>query len=263
MPDCYRKAAGSFMKKEIEAAGYELAKAESTHIAAAIGSGVHAMMAELFKQKMSFGQMFPEDAYAAREKKFRENLDATTVGWDQITPHLDTARAQMLAICRAFMPIAELTQPVNVEDELEYLISPLGGDAQPILLTGHRDVRDSRDELHDHKTGSELPLCFPQLGGYTLLSEYNGQRISNVRVNFAPRLPLSKLHECEARSIRLDRDVCVDEAWSGLKAVQLFYNEWLETKEPSSFPANNKSRLCGKKYCTSWGTGWCRVGCVE
>lgn len=263
LSDCYRRGAIGFMKKDIEDAGYELAEQGSTHIAAIIGTSTHSLMAELFKQKMSYGQMDVEEAYAAREKTFNEEIDKGSVGWDGITPHIDTARKQMIAICKAFMPIAELSTPVNVEDELTWNVNPLGGDAQAIQLIGHRDMRDIRDEIHDHKTGEEFPNCFAQLGGYSMLSIWNGQRVSAARVNFAPRLPLSKLHECEARSIRLDIDECMDAAWSSLRTLQQFYNDWLETKDPWRFPANPKSYLCSKKYCRAYNTNWCKIGAVE
>ena len=93
-----------------------------------------------------------------------------------------------------------------------------------------------------------------------MLSEFHGQRVSAIQIDYAPVLPMSKLHECEVNSVWLDIDVCMDEAWSRLRTIQQMYNDFLETKEPSVFSANAKSRLCGEKYCDAFDTGWCKVG---
>lgn len=249
------------MRKVLEKQGHELAEARSS-IAAAIGTGTHALVAELFKQKMSYGQMDVADALAVRDAKFVEEIEKGII-WDETTKHIDVARAQLEALGRAFLPVAELTDPINVEDELSFFYSPLGEQAIPIKLIGHRDVRDRRNEIHDHKTGNSFPACHAQLGGYAMLSMSNDQEVSAVRVNYAPRLPMSRLHECKVRSVRLDLDVCMQAAWTTMREIQLQYERFLETGDSWSIPANAYSQSCTPKYCSAFCTSWCQEGISE
>lgn len=256
--DCPRSNILRFIRREAESEGYELAPSTPS-AAAAIGTGAHAVMAELFRQKMGFGQMNFIDAIATGEEKMLNEVAKGAI-WDATTPHVETAKKQLKALCNAFLPIAELIDPVAVEDELEHLISPLGREAVPIRLIGHRDVKDSRHEIHDHKTGEELPPCYPQLGGYGLLSLYRGEEVSALRINFAPRLPVSRLHDCKARSVRLDLQECLNAAWSTLLEIQRHYMRWLETKDSHVIPPNSYSQSCTEKYCVAYNTEWCKVG---
>ncbi len=259
--DCPRSNAVRFIPNEIEAAGHVLAPTRNS-IAVAIGNGVHGMMAELFKQKMGLGRMMLNSAFEAREKTFEESLLGELI-WDATTPHIDAAKAQLKALCGAFLPLAEFIQPVAVEDELSWDVSPLGHEAVPIKLVGHRDVKDNRNEIHDHKTGSEFPSCWAQGGCYAILSMYHGEEVSAFRVNYAPRLPVGKLHEIQIRSVRLPLDECIAAAWNTLRDIQLHYMRWLETKDPWSFPPNPYSQCCNERYCSVFNSTFCKVGsCV-
>ena len=250
------------LSKTVQDQGHVLAET-SNSIAAAQGTSLHAMMAELFKQKLGYGQMNLADAFAVREQSFMEEVSKGVI-WDATTPHIETAKAQVLAMARALLPIAEMTDPLNVEDELVHDISPLGNEAVPIRLVGHRDLRDRRFEIHDHKTGTEFPACYAQLGAYAMLTLYKEQEVSAVRVNYAPRLPMSRLHETQVRSLRLDVDDCMKAAWSTLLEIQTHYMRWLESGSPWSFPANPYSQTCTPKYCKAYGTGtWCTIGAIQ
>lgn len=257
------------IRKTVAKQGHVLAEKRNS-IAAAQGTALHAMMAEVFKQKLGYGQINLEDAFAAREKAFTEEICKASesdegIIWDATTRHFDTAKAQLLAMCRALLPIAELTNPLNVEDELSWDISPLGAEAVPIRLIGHRDLRDTRYELHDHKTGLEFPPCHAQMGGYAILTLYNGQECSGVRVNYTPRLPMSRLHETQAltRSLRFNMETCMQAAWAKLKQIQTDYMRWLESGSPSAIPTNAYSQSCTKTYCEAFDSSWCGEGKIS
>lgn len=256
--DCPRQAAARFMRREVEAAGHELPPGKSS-AAAAIGTAVHSMMSELFKQKLQFGEMDFNDAIRVRSEVLESEIGQGVV-WDATTPHVETAKKQLAALCKAFLPIAELTNPIDYETKREAMVSPLGAQAIPIKLTGTRDVMDTMREIHDHKTGTKFPACFAQLGTYALLAELNDEPVAAVRVNFAPRLGVTKLDQIQARSIRFPLDECRESAWAVLKEIQRHYEAWLETRDPWAFPANPYSMRCTEKYCTAWGTSWCKVG---
>jgi len=261
--DCPRGNAVRFMRRQIEKDGHTLAETQPS-VAAAMGTAVHAMVAELFKQKMQFGECDVDEAFDNRETGFIEEI-SKGCEWDATTNNVDVAKLQLKSLCRAFLPVVSVVDPVAVEDEMEYLVSPLGGEAVPILLIGHRDVKDKHNEIHDHKTTSskEIPKCHAQLGGYALLSMYNGEEVSGVRVNAAPRLPKSRVHECAVRSVRFDLAECLAAAWNTLREIQTQYMTYLEKGDEHVFPANQYSQSCTPKYCSAYNSTWCKVGCCE
>ena len=257
--DCPRRGFARMFRKNLEKQGYEFAPGRRS-IATAIGDGVHAMMADLFKQKISYGTMSVAQAQAAREAKFLESINDGEIIYDETTRSVDQAKRQMMAICEAFMPIAQMTDMVAVEDELEAVVSPLGDFAIPVRLRGHRDGKDARNEIHDHKTGKEISAYHSQMGGYALLSQLRDEEVAGVRVNFAPRLPVSRLHETAARSFRYPLDECVTAAWQTIRTIQQEFEHYLESGEEWAFPANPQSQSCTEKYCLAYGTKWCKVG---
>jgi hypothetical protein len=253
--------AARLFRKEITDEGHELNPGGAS-AAAAIGTAVHSMMGDLFKQKLELGTMDIEYAMEHCAGSFEEELGKGVI-WDKTTPHIDTAKAQLKALCKAFLPIAELTDPLDYETKREALVSPLGEYAIPIKISGTRDVRDKRFEIHDHKTGAKFPSCHAQLGCYALLAQLNDEEVSAVRVNYAPRLGITKLAEIECRSVRFDLQECISAAWTALAEIQRHHEKWLATKDPWAFPANPMSMRCTQTYCPAFGTSFCKVGKYE
>lgn len=256
--DCPRSAAARLFKNEI--GKYGLAPSQNS-AGAAIGTAVHAMMADLFRQKLETGHMDISRAAENRESQFVNELEKDTI-WDATTPHIETAKKQVRALCRAFLPIAEMTDPLDFETKREAWVNPLGGQSVTVKLTGTRDVMDTNYEIHDHKTGRSFPKAHAQLGGYALLADLNDEEVRAVRINFAPRLGVTKLDDTVARSLRLDIDECRNAAWNTIREIQKHYEDFLSRKDSPewAFPANPYSQICTEKYCSAYGTEWCKVG---
>ena len=259
--DCPRRAAARMFKPELAALGHDIAPARSS-VSASIGTALHSMMADLLRRKQAYGSLTPDDITIAVDgvrPAFESEL-ASEVIWDQTTPHLQTAFKQLRAMAGAFLPIARHVEPLFIEQAFTKLVNPVGGDATPVLLTGHLDVMDVRNEIHDHKTGVKFPSCHAQLGAYAMLAEYNGHEVSNVRVNFVQRLGVTKLDQAEAQTVRLPLEPCMSAAWSTIKQFQLHYLDWVNSREPEAFPANPVSMMCTPKYCPAYGTSFCQLG---
>lgn len=265
--DCSRRAAAKILRDELKER-YGLADSRQS-VGAAIGTTLHALMAELFRTKLSLGWIGQEHINDAMESvwpTFEKEIENGVI-WDAKGPtqHEDIAREQLRNMALAFLPVATYVNPARIEHKYEYLISPLGTQAVPVLLTGHVDVLDTRGEIQDHKTGKEFPAAHAQLGAYAILGRYNDEDINAVRINFVPRKPISKQNEVVARSVRLPLDECIASAWSVIKDFQRHYMEWLESKDrgepdPHAFTANPISYLCTRNICPAFGTHWCGVG---
>jgi hypothetical protein len=262
--DCPRSAAARLFKDELK--GYALAQAHNS-ASASIGNAVHYMMGDLFKQKMEYGSMDIDQAIANAEPKFLESLSSETI-WDPTTPSITTARAQVKSLCRAFLPIAQMITPIEAEVQREHWVNPLGALSIPVKLTGSLDVCDNKFEIHDHKTGKNFPKPHAQLGGYAILREIEDLEVRAVRVNFAPRLGIRSVHEIpdKMRSVRFDLEECKLAAWNVIREIQKHYEDFASRRHANddspewAFPANPYSQICTAKYCSAFGTPWCKVG---
>lgn len=244
--------------------------ADRASVGSAIGTTLHATMAQLFRTKLSVGEVFPYHVDEALDQvwdKFLEEEQKSEEGliWDQTTKDAITAKEQLNWMAQAFLPIVDRTDPQYIEEEFQWLISPLGEQAIPVMLVGHVDIIDSRGEIHDHKTGKDFPSPHAQLGAYAILARFHEKQVTNVRVNYVPRLGPTKVTEIPSRmrSVRLSLEDCVQSAWNTIKEFQRHYMQWLETNDPYSFPANPVSMMCTEKYCPAWGSSFCRLGKIE
>lgn len=260
--DCPRRAAAKFLYKEI-ANDYGLATSHNT-IGSTIGTVLHKYMAEMFRTKLRLGYLADAHIHTALEQiwpEFEKATEKETI-WDKSGPtrHTEDARVQLQNMARAFMPLAQYIEPAKIEYEFKHKVSPLGNEAVPIILVGTMDLKDTRNGIHDWKTGKDFPNFHYQGGAYTILNRLHEEDVSSLTVNFVPRKPVSKQHEVACRSVRLNVEECVAAAWSMLREVQRHHIQWLESKDSWSFPANPQGYLCASSYCTAFGTNWCKVG---
>lgn len=245
--------------------GYEIRPGHPS-AAAAIGTTLHAGVAELLRLKMATGELTRWDVERATAKAGERFLDETKDGvlWDKTTPHSETALKQIEAMMHALTPLAHRIQATEIEHPLEHWFSPLGKLAIPVKVTGTIDARDIRRWLHDHKTGANLPVAHAQAGGYTALCRENGLTVDGFVLNFVKRVGVTKLNDQPAPvTIILDPDECLSAFWNTLKDLQRQYEAFEKTKDPWEFPANPMSRSCTPNYCNAHGTPWCKVGGSE
>lgn len=235
-------------------------------VGAAIGTTLHAVVAELMRTKLIQGELFAKDIELALEKVWPSFLKEAgdDCVWDKTTPREYTAREQLRAMAAGFLPALHYISPFKIEQEYKFKISPLGDQAIPILLTGHLDLLDTRYVIHDWKTGKSFPAPHLQMGGYAILlalcEEINAK---GIRINFVPRLGITKVDEIPAgyQSESFDVEVCKRAAWTTLKEIQRHYMQWLESGgDPDEIPADNTTYLCTPNHCSAIGTPFCKIG---
>lgn len=261
--DCPRRGAARTFRKAITERGFELAPGLPS-IGSVIGTSLHKGAAHILRTKKetgTFDRNTISDAIELCDTHISSELaKETAINWDKTTTRQDSALKQLRAMFEAYIPFFDRIEPMIIEQRFEHKISPLGGDAPVILLSGELDVMDVHGEITDHKTGASFPSPHAQLGAYSILLKLNELMVNNVRVNWVPRKGIKSLDDIQCVSRRLDIDQCEQYAWRVLKQIQSDYINFLETGDPWSFAANPTSQMCTPKYCSAHTSGWCKVG---
>lgn len=260
--DCRRSGAANIHYRAIREGGHELGTRRPGG-AEAVGTGLHAVMHEVLRHRQMFGQCTREDVTAAIENAkiaLKEELKNGFLA-DKTTPREEVALMQVEALAEKFLPFAQQINPRLVEIKHEYLVSPLGSQAIPVLLSGTIDYLDIFGEIGDWKTGKNFPAAHAQMGAYLILLQYLGYDVNNLRIIWGSRVGYTVLHKIEVRAIRFDPEECINAAWATIKQIQIDYENWLQSGgDPWAFGTNNKSQTCTPNYCIAYGTSWCKVG---
>lgn len=257
-PDCPRRAAAKQFRQEITDAGFELRTLEPT-VGAAVGTAVHAAAATALRRKrdepdFEVDDQVLQDAVGEAVAGFRAEVGTGAV-WDETTPNLRKAEAQITRLVRVYLieVVRTVEQPLLIEAPFEAKVAPR------FMLTGHVDLFTRGGVLRDIKTGA-LPRPYQaQLGGYSLLLRSNGHQPEALQVDFIKRAPLSKSQDPPVSEV-YDRHDSECAAAGTIAAIQRDIERFRETEDPWSFPANPMSLMCSPKYCPAHGTEWCRMG---
>jgi hypothetical protein len=262
--DCGRRWASRHLADEISAAGYRLRTGLSSHVGAAVGTGVHAAAAYSLHVRLQSGGSLGRDADAEEQGilAFRDRAAAEMVDWDGTTPDSNTAEAQIRRMSRAWRRSeAAESNPLQVEERLEAEFAPgwrVSG--QLDLLAGDPD-----QIVRDTKTGTRRRANGVQYGAYGMIWRAWGYRPKGVIEDYLQRVALAK-EQPPVQSHPIDIVLAQREAFEVLEAVRTATAEFERRlanpngRPPEgAFRPNPASALCSARFCPAWGTEFCRA----
>jgi len=260
-PDCPRRWAARTIGKEIEAAGFELARYMPPSIGASVGTATHGGAAFIMTEKMKSGQLGNQ---TEAEQKALEDFDTaakTGVLWDEATPNLNDAQKQVVRMVKVFRnTIAEQIHPIAVERRLEARVG------EGFVLSGQSDMQTLEPgRIRDLKTGRFPRSHYAQLGAYSILARtaHPEHPTSEVCVDFIQRVAIAK-PQPETKTEFYDQAVAEQAAVNTIRHMQADITEFRRRVEEGDAPpehtflANPGSMLCSKKWCPAHSTSFCR-----
>lgn len=262
--DCARRGAARLFRDLIQAAGYELRQLEH-HIGASVGTGVHTTAATSLKVKLETGEIAPEDDAIAAGIADLNHQIADGVIWDQTTSNKNDAQQQMVRMGKTYRAkVAPKIDPVAVEERLKAQVS------ERMIISGQKDVLAREpNALRDLKTGKVQGQNMAQYGAYSLIQRSHGYApIDHIYEDFIARSSLRR-PQPDPIETAYDPAFAEQEAAEILRDIERglaeFERRLYEGDLPpeGAFRANPQSMLCSSRYCSAWGTRWCRLGRPE
>jgi hypothetical protein len=263
-PDCPRRAAARLFRREIEAAGFKL-RLLPRSVAAAIGVAVHRAAELTLREKAVSGLLPP--ASVATDIAHQSLGEAIHEGVQYDGPRGAThtakeAEGQTLRMSTAYhRVIAPAVQPIVIEERLEAEIAP------GLILSGQPDiVAREPEQVRDLKTSARsLGYHRGQIGAYSLLARTHGWNIARAAIDFVKRVRVGTMQP-DPESITTDVGLAETAAINVMRHVEQDLATWrfgdpergLRPGDPWSFLSNPSSMLCSERWCSAWGTDFCR-----
>jgi hypothetical protein len=264
-PDCPRRGAARSFKRLIEAAGFKLRQPAGS-IGASVGSAVHRGAETLLTEKAG-GADSPNLSAAqdAAVETLHDRMREDDARMDKETPSQSVAERQVIRMTQAYAAhIVPDVEPLTVEQRL---VARIPWSANNLALSGQSDVLAREpSRLRDLKTGKgRFGSHRPQFGGYSLLGRTHGFPIKEIAEDFVQRCAIDKPQPAP-RTFAYDVQGCEQAAVSVIRHMDLSLHTFLngdparniEPGDPASFPANPSSKLCSERWCSAWGTPFCR-----
>jgi hypothetical protein len=114
-------------------------------------------------------------------------------------------------------------------------------------------------DVRDMKFGKRSAPYEAQLGMYRLMLRSAGRDSKGLFVDWVKRGSL-KTKQQDLVIYEYNPVVAENAAWHLGDHVMRMIEKFKETGDPWSFPANNNSMLCSKKWCHAHGTSFCDMG---
>ncbi len=251
--DCPRRTAAKTLKEELEEAGYKLNTTPNS-IGAIVGTAMHAGIAHSLSEKIKTGILGTiKDAEEMSLSNLSEGLtkDDAEVLLDSITKDVNEAQKQTLGVLRsAHQYILPTIEPKEVERRLEANLSAT------TILTGQIDVIIPNGII-DWKSGTRRRPNGPQYGAYLLLSRTHGIEVEDAMEYYIPRVKSDKTSK-EPELHKYTGSIVENQAIAIATRFEKDVLEFRETKSRFAFMANPNSMLCSPKYCSAFGTNFCK-----
>ncbi len=245
------------MRWQIEKAGYELRRLGSMHVAAPIGTAVHAIGATYSQDRLDGVIRPPKELIDIGMASLREAVrEHDEIQYDQVVRHYGDAQAQVGRMGEALVRYLATLVPFAAESESVIAISDrnrLIGHIDLVALEGAVDLA-----LHDFKTCGRDVAPAAQVGGYSIQKRTEGFNIRKIVVDKIQRVPLTK-PQPEVVPLVLDQGACERYAAATIQRIQDSCTAFEVTQEPESFPMNPIGFHCSEFRCPAWGTQFCRV----
>lgn len=255
--DCPRRWAGSNLADEIADRTGIRPRWLPTAVGAPIGTGVHALGAEMLRRKQSTGEPGPfNEARDAAMAALDEALEAEVV-WDGTAANRNDAQAQVTRMGMVYATqIVPHVAPKMVEERLTASYAKgfaVSGQMDNLVLVGNRHL------IRDTKTGAGKPTGMLSQGGiYSLLAQTHEWPVDGLAVDYIKRSALRQ-GQADAVTYELDRDAAEEAAVTACNIVVASVTEFRRTGEMSAFRPNPSSNLCKAKFCALHSTPLCRA----
>lgn len=259
--DCPRRWAARTIAQELLEAGFKVVKQMKSSIGAKIGTATHAGAAYLIGEKITKGEIGNQSEAEHRSLEEFDQAMREGVIWDDTSPNVKDAQKQLVRMLKVFRyGIADDLQPFAVERRLEAAFD------EDFIVSGQSDLQlINPNSIDDLKTGRHNTRHYAQIGTYSLLARtaYPDIRVDKLRVNFIPRVSLSK-PQPEAIIEEYNQVVAENAAISTLEQIKHTIGEFRGRIEKGDAPpehvflANPSSMLCSEKFCPAWNTNFCR-----
>lgn len=248
-PDCQRRTAARMFPSVIRDWGYQLNPREPS-VGAIVGTATHSAVAHILQAKMDTGELgnITEMEHRGLESLTKEL--SFGVSWDETTPSQNVAQQQVVRQAKAYRATtAQRVIPIAVERRLECKT------AAGNTLSGQIDCMT--DAIRDTKTGRVQRQNIVQYGGYALLVKWGGGQVSRLVEDYIKRVSV-KQDQPAPIEISYNTEFAEILAARVIASVEAEYAEFAQTGDNLVFSANPSSQLCGPKYCTAFGTNFCR-----
>lgn len=252
--DCQRRAATKIFAKEIADAGFPLPN-ERKNIGAAVGSGLHAGSMYYAENKM---KGIPNNKTEGEQRaldSFKQSME-NGLSFDQVTPDRNTGEKQILRQMMSFQRyILPSIMPSSVENRLE------GQYNKDILLTGQPDLIENKTThkvIRDLKGSKMSSYHGAQVGGYSLLARAHGNDIKGVIIDLVPRTDIRK-EQPQPTSTAYDLALSETLARNVISSIEAAHKLFIcSSGNPEAFLPNPSSMLCSPKFCSCYGTTFCK-----
>jgi hypothetical protein len=221
---------------------------ERDNIGAVIGTACHAGPEAIWKARLE-GRPEP-DAIEVALANFRKSWNKF-VGMDAETRDEKIAEKQIRRMVFEYLPFAQALPVTYVEFAMS-----LHYDGR-YWTTGHCDVYNG--DIRDEKYGKSANGYEIQFGTYSLQAISLGLPVRQLWMDHTPRHSLTSPQK-KTRFIEINKNVAETAAWRTIDTVAGMTEKYIETGDPWSFPANNHSDLCAKKWCRAHSTPYCTLG---
>lgn len=251
--DCMRRSFAKMYPEYIKGLGYELNDTERG-IGSAVGTGVHSGVSHALKLKREDSVIGKNDMSEYGIEGFRKAIENGVI-FDDTSPNLNTSEKQIVKILDIYRnERLPKIQPKEIELDLKAVDKP-----HEYTLTGHPDCIEE-DAVRDVKTEAKSRPHHLQLGAYLLLTKANKiGKPKKLIIDWFPRKRLEKIGLEIPVPIEYDVEICEQECINMLKIISHAVNNFKDTQDFMYLPTNNWSNLCSRKYCTAWGTDFCKI----
>jgi hypothetical protein len=260
--DCSRRWAARQLVAEIKEAGYRLRFEAPTHIGAAVGSGVHAAAAYTLGEKRESGTLGNDSEAEDRAIEEFEARAEHGLMWDDTTDTLGVAKRQIARMTKMYRrTLAPEIEPLLIEERLE------GDLGDGWSISGQLDTLNGDPDaaLRDLKTGTRQRANGVQYGAYVMLFRGHGYTVDRISEDYLRRVRIDR-EQPEPEEHPIAIGPAIEDAWALIedikRSARIFENRLSDPngRAPhTAFRANPGSSMCGDKWCTAWGTDFCKA----
>lgn len=259
--DCSRRWAANTLFAEINELGFGLKRDLPSSIGATVGTSMHSGIAFIMEEKMKSGNL--GNLMEAEQRALEDFSEKVPTGilWDEVTPNNKDAQLQVARMIKVYRgTIAQDLNPVAVERRLEVRVG------EDFVLSGQSDLQTiEQGGLRDHKSGKLHRQHYSQIGSYSLLGRtaHPDQPIKRLFVDFVQRVTMKK-PQPEPVTDEYDQATAEQAAFTVISQIKQTTREFRRRIETGDAPpehaflANPGSMLCSPKYCSAFGTSFCR-----
>ena len=228
-----------------------------------MGSGVHAAASYVLGEKRDRGTLGTEREAEERAVAEFEERAQYGLGWDETTDNVSTAKKQLARMTKSYRRfLAPSIEPLLIEQRLT------GDLGDGWSMSGQLDTLngDPDSALRDLKTGTRQRANGVQYGAYAMLFRGAGYSVSRLAEDYLRRVRLDK-EQPPPEEHPVDLVPAMHDAWALIEDIKRSTADFeARVANPNgrhpphtAFRANPASQMCADRWCTAWGTEFCKA----